>query len=158
MAGYDYQQIPVGFYDQILHEGSPIRRLWHLSKFERVLDFLPARGHRSLLDIGCFAGSFLSLVPETMFRRQLGVDILPEQIEYARRTHGTSFREFRHVPDVGALDALNETFDCITLIEVIEHLTGAEVARMLAVISRKLNPRGRLIITTPNYASSWPAL
>src|SRR6476620_5694232 len=102
---YDYDQIPVGFYDEVLRGGNPIRRLWHLSKFERVLDFLPPRGHRSLLDIGCFAGSFLSLVPETQFPRQLGVDIRPAQIEYAQKRYGTSFREFKHIPDISALDS-----------------------------------------------------
>jgi 2-polyprenyl-3-methyl-5-hydroxy-6-metoxy-1,4-benzoquinol methylase len=155
---YNYDQIPLGFYDQVLRGGNPVRRLWHLSKFERVLDCLPKRGYRSLLDIGCFSGSFLSLVPQEQFPRQLGIDILPEQIDYARVRYGTPFREFRHVPNVQGIDDLDETFDCITLIEVIEHLRPDEIQPLLASIARKLNPRGRLVVTTPNYASTWPLL
>ncbi len=158
MAEYDYDQIPVGFYDQVLRGGNPIRRLWHLSKFERVLDYLPKGTQGSLLDVGCFAGSFLSLVPQERFPRQLGVDILAPQVEYARARYGTPFREFRHIRSIERLQDLSEQFDCVTLIEVIEHLSPDEVRLLLAHLSRLLAPGGRLVITTPNYASSWPVL
>lgn len=154
---YNYDAIPVGYYDSVMRGGNPIRRLWHQSKFERVLDSLPS-GQRSLLDIGCFAGTFLSMVPESKFSRQLGIDILPAQVEWAQKHHGTSFREFRHVSDIAAVDQIDETFDCVTLIEVIEHLTAAQVHSLLERISRKVRPGGRLIITTPNYASAWPLI
>jgi SAM-dependent methyltransferase len=155
---YDYSGIPIGFYDAVLRGGNPVRRLWHLAKFERVLDCLPARGGGSLLDIGCFAGSFLSLVPESQFGRQVGVDILGAQVEFARARYGTGFREFRCLHDLSGLESVRETFDCITAIEVIEHLTAAEVHGLLREVSRKLPPGGRLVITTPNYASFWPVL
>jgi 2-polyprenyl-3-methyl-5-hydroxy-6-metoxy-1,4-benzoquinol methylase len=158
MATYDYQQIPVGFYDQVMRTGNPIRRLWHLSKFERVLEYLPKSPQGSLLDVGCFAGTFLSLIPEARFRRQLGVDILGSQVEYARARHGTSFREFRHIRSIERLQDLTEQFDCVTLIEVIEHLAPDEVCELFSQVSRLLAPGGRLVITTPNYASSWPLL
>jgi 2-polyprenyl-3-methyl-5-hydroxy-6-metoxy-1,4-benzoquinol methylase len=156
--GFDYSAIPVGFYDAVLRGGNPIRRLWHLSKFERVLDCLPRRSGQSLLDIGCFAGSFLSLVPREHFERQVGVDILQPQVEYARARYGTSFRSFAHVESVGDLDQIEGTFDCVTLIEVIEHLTRAEAGVLLAGVARKLRPGGRLVLTTPNYCSAWPVL
>jgi len=157
-AGFDYSRIPVGFYDQVLRGGNPIRRLWHLSKFERVLDCLPSRPGASVLDVGCFAGSFLSLVPEARFQRQLGVDILPDQVEYARRHHGTAFRTFQHVPDVQALERLEGTFDCVTLIEVIEHLQPEEAGLLLRALAHRVAPGGLLAITTPNYASAWPVI
>src|SRR5690349_16486234 len=28
MPGYDYGQIPVGFYDEVMRRGDPVRRLW----------------------------------------------------------------------------------------------------------------------------------
>src|SRR5262249_40357171 len=56
---FNYEAIPLGYYDAILRDGHPIRRLWHMSKFERVLDYLPREGGHSILDIGCFAGTFL---------------------------------------------------------------------------------------------------
>lgn len=155
---FDYSEIPVGFYDSVLHGENPIRRLWHLSKFERVLDCLPHGEHQSLLDIGCFAGSFLSMVPPGRFERQHGVDILGPQIEYARQHYGTEFRQFTHLGSITDLDSIDETFDCVTLIEVIEHLTAEEAGLLLARIARKLEAGGLLVLTTPNYASAWPVI
>jgi len=155
---FDYDGIPKGYYDAILRNGNPIRRLWHMSKFDRVLDYLPERPSQSIVDIGCFAGTFLSLVPEYRFSRQLGVDILPAQIGYANANYGTSYREFRHLTRISDLAALDETFDCVTLIEVIEHLRPDEIRALFDGIVDRLRPGGKLVLTTPNYASAWPLL
>jgi 2-polyprenyl-3-methyl-5-hydroxy-6-metoxy-1,4-benzoquinol methylase len=155
---FDYSSIPEGYYDHILHDGHPIRRLWHVSKFERVLDYLPAGPGLSIIDVGCFAGTFLSMAPPERFTRQLGVDILPSQIEYANRHYGASYRRFLHVPNIAELSRVSERFDCATLIEVIEHLGEAEIRNLLERLAVLLQPGGRLVITTPNYASTWPLL
>jgi 2-polyprenyl-3-methyl-5-hydroxy-6-metoxy-1,4-benzoquinol methylase len=156
---FNYDGIPKGYYDTVLRQGNPVRRLWHVSKFERVLDYLPERPNQSILDIGCFAGTFLSLIPEHRFARQVGVDILPEQIAYANAHYGTPFREFRHVGTIAELGTnVKETFDCVTLIEVIEHLKPAEIRTLFDQIVDRLEPGGKLVLTTPNYASAWPLI
>ena len=157
-SSFDYSSIPEGYYDRILHEGHPIRRLWHLSKFERVLDYLPPGPGLSIIDVGCFAGTFLSMASPERFARQLGVDILPSQIEYANRHHGAPYRRFLHVACIAELSRVSERFDCATLIEVIEHLGETEIRSLLEQLAVLLNPGGRLVITTPNYASAWPLL
>ena len=155
---FNYDGIPKGYYDAVLRQGNPIRRLWHVSKFERVLDYLPERPNQSILDIGCFAGTFLSLVPEHRFARQVGVDILPDQIAYANANYGTSFREFRHIKSIRDLSGVKEKFDCVTLIEVIEHLHPYEIRALMDGIVDLLHPGGKLVLTTPNYASAWPLI
>lgn len=155
---FDYGRIPVGYYDRMLRKGGGIRRLWHSLKFERVLDYLPESDGGSLLDIGCFAGSFLSMVPRHRFERQVGVDILPEQIEYATHHYGTPFRSFKVVPSITSFGEVGAPFDAITLIEVIEHLRHDEIVGLFEQLEAKLARGGRLIITTPNYASTWPVL
>ncbi len=156
---FNYDAIPKGYYDRVLREGNPVRRLWHVSKFERVLDYLPDRPDQSILDIGAFAGTFLSLVPEHRFSRQVGVDILPEQIAYANAHYATPFREFRHMRRLAELgSAVTETFDCITLVEVIEHLNPEEIRVLFDQVVDRLNPGGKLVLTTPNYASAWPLI
>lgn len=155
---FDYGSIPEGHYDRVLRDGSPIRRLWHLSKFERVLDYLPLRNGQSLLDIGCFAGTFLSMADEERFSRQLGVDILPQQVAYAAERYGTPHRRFQSLQSISDLAAIEERFDCVTIIEVIEHLAPGEIRALLGHVARMLVPGGTLVVTTPNYASAWPIL
>lgn len=158
LSAYDYTRIPDGHYDRVMREGNGIRRLWHLSKFERVLAQLPERSGQSLLDVGCFAGTFLSLADRQRFTRQLGVDVLPAQIDYANRNYGAAHREFRYLKSITALRGLDEQFDCITLIEVIEHLTAVEIEALFGHLARLLRRGGQLVVTTPNYASTWPLL
>lgn len=155
---FDYSRIPLGYYDTITREGNGVRRLWHLAKFERVIDYLPREPGQRILDIGCFAGTFLGMLDPAIFTYQLGVDILPEQVGHAQRIHGLPNREFKHIPDLAALSEIEGVFDCITVIEVIEHLTPAEISTVLEQSARLLRPGGQLVMTTPNYASAWPIL
>jgi 2-polyprenyl-3-methyl-5-hydroxy-6-metoxy-1,4-benzoquinol methylase len=155
---FDYSGIPVGYYDEVFYSGSSVRRCWHICKFDRVLDCLPQGPGLSLLDIGCFCGTFLSLADEKRFSRQLGVDILKEQVEFAQHKYGTSYRRFRHVANMGELAGIGEQFDCITLIEVIEHLSEAQIREVFDTAKQLLKPSGKLVFSTPNYASTWPLL
>jgi len=158
VSQFDYSQIPPGYYDEVAHGGNPIRRCWHLEKFERVLDCLPATPGQSLLDIGCFAGTFLAMLPEQQFCRQLGVGILPPQITYANEHYGTPFRQFQPIASLADLPKLDGPFDCITLIEVIEHLNHDHIRELLAGVASLLKPGGSFVLSTPNYCSTWPIL
>ncbi len=156
---FDYQAIPLGYYDRILRGGGGgVRKLWHTLKFERVLDYLPETDGGSLLDIGCFAGSFLSMVPRHRFERQVGIDILPDQIDYASHHYGTQFRRFQVSPSITRFGDVGEPFDAVTLIEVIEHLRADEIVGLFQELGRTLRPGGLLVLTTPNYTSTWPLL
>ena len=60
---------------------------------------------------------------------------------------------------IAALEAsVPESFDCVTLIEVIEHLEPAEIRAVFDQCVDRLEPGGKLVITTPNYASAWPLI
>ncbi|HSI06105.1 MAG: class I SAM-dependent methyltransferase [Myxococcota bacterium] len=157
MTEFDYSGIPVGFYDQVARgQGSAIRKAWHLQKFQRIVDCLPRGPGLSILDVGCFAGTFLSLLDLERFTRQLGVDILPEQVAYANEHYGNAQREFRAIGDVSDIHNLGETFDCVTCIEVIEHLTPEIIKRLIDNVAQVLRPGGAFVLSTPNYASTWP--
>jgi 2-polyprenyl-3-methyl-5-hydroxy-6-metoxy-1,4-benzoquinol methylase len=119
---------------------------------------LPKTPGQSILDIGCFAGTFLSLLPPQRFSRQLGVDILEKQVAYANQRFGASYRSFRYLPQIRDLAQIEEQFDCVTLIEVIEHLTEEEIRELFWQINARLKTDGLLILSTPNYASFWPIL
>lgn len=155
---FNYDSFPEGYYQSVVEAGNPTRRMWHLLKFERVLDFLPKGPDLSILDVGCFAGTFLSFCKPERFSRQVGVDILEKQIDYANRRFGAPYRTFLHVPSIDELHGVQGEFDCVTIIEVIEHLRRDEIARLFERIIPKLKIGGKLVISTPNYSSSWPVL
>jgi 2-polyprenyl-3-methyl-5-hydroxy-6-metoxy-1,4-benzoquinol methylase len=52
--------------------------------------------------------------------------------------------------DYYSLSEIRETFDLITLIEVIEHLPFENGLNMLRELTGLLNPGGKIIVTTPN--------
>jgi 2-polyprenyl-3-methyl-5-hydroxy-6-metoxy-1,4-benzoquinol methylase len=151
--------IPVGHYHRVMESGNPIRRAWHLLKFQRVLDAFPPGPGLSLLDVGCFAGSLLSLADETRFSRQLGVDILPEQIQFATEHFGTQRRHFQTIRSLDDVPSLPGPFDCVSAIELIEHVTPAEIQTLFRGVATLLvRGTGSFILSTPNYLSTWPLL
>jgi 2-polyprenyl-3-methyl-5-hydroxy-6-metoxy-1,4-benzoquinol methylase len=155
----DLAEIPIGHYHRVMESGNPIRRAWHLLKFRRVLDAFPTGPGLSLLDVGCFAGSLLSLADETRFSRQLGVDILPEQIRFATEHFGTERRHFQAIRSLEDLSSLDGRFDCASAIELIEHVTPEEIRTLFRGVATLLIPEtGAFILSTPNYLSTWPAL
>ena len=157
---FNYDSIPDGYYDRILDKSSSLRRFWHYHKFYTVINVIGKCKNKTILDLGCFAGSFLKLLPSPAFEYQVGIDILEPQIKYAKINYENEFRKFYFIKDLD--DILNilsdQYFDFITLIEVIEHLNNDEIANVLRICSRLLKPGGHLILTTPNYLSVWPFL
>lgn len=157
-AAKNVREISIGHYDQIFRSGFSVRRSWHQLKFQRVLESIPFHKPESIIDVGCFAGSFLSICTEDRFPRQLGVDILADQIEYSKAHYERHFREFRYIRQLADLLSFNETFDNLTSIEVIEHLSHSDLRIFLQAASSLLRSGGRMVITTPNYCSLWPLL
>lgn len=162
MNNFNYSKIPTGYYDEILKGRNSVRKFWHYHKFESVLRTLPLSKmgrDKSILDIGCFSGSFLGMIPESNFGFQLGVDILENQIEHAESIYGTDFRKFSfYSPSDGLPVTQKKLFDVITLIEVVEHIPIDQLKGLLEKVEKCLAPDGVLVITTPNYLSAWPVL
>jgi SAM-dependent methyltransferase len=66
-------------------------------------------------------------------------------------------RGYACIESIGELLPLpDNSFDCIILSEVIEHLEAPQVSMLEA--TRVLRPGGRLLVTTPNYRSFWPLM
>ena len=152
--GYDYDTgIPAGFYDEIHRRGAGVRYAWHDLKFRAVAARLD--GARRLLDVGCGPGTFIgNYVAAT---EALGIDASAPQVAYARRTYGSDRRRFA-TTTVADLAAAGERFDAVTMVELVEHLAPDAARGLLAAARGLLAPGGRLVLTTPNYGSAWPAI
>jgi len=105
----------------------------------------PEPGRGRLIDLGCGRGEFMRLAARRGWQVQ-GADVASGNVEHCRAA----------ALAVQAVD-LNEplpwpdgSFDCVTMVEVIEHVVNTE--GLLEEIFRVLAPGGRLLLTTPNIA------
>lgn len=150
---FDYDAIPEGYYDEVYQRGRGAQSKWHHLKFRCVREHLGT--YVQLLDLGCGPGSFVGSLSEP--GHAIGVDIAAAQIAYAQRHYGGPQREFQTILASG-LPYATASFDVVTSIEVIEHLDRETTCSLLAEAWRVLRPGGRLVLTTPNYASPWPLM
>lgn len=98
----------------------------------------------SILDIGCYTGSFLSSLPE--YFSKFGVEASIEARELAASKKITIVSD-----DLYSINTALK-FDVIVLMDVIEHIEnpGAYINK----IKNSLNKNGEIIITTGNYDSA----
>ncbi len=103
---------------------------------------------RSLLDVGCNVGELLAAVHAAYPEVQLcGCDVNHEALVKARREIPTA-----DIRESGAdkLPFEDESFDCVTCIEVLEHVPAAGWSAALLEMQRVLISGGRLILRTPH--------
>tara|TARA_B100001996_G_C18636547_1_gene583905 strand:- start:89 stop:802 length:714 start_codon:yes stop_codon:yes gene_type:complete len=150
MGNFDYENIPIGYYDKVLIDGirknKGIQANWHNKKFSKVYERISES--KTHLDYGCGPGTFIGNYSEI---ESVGVDISEIQIEYAKKKYGDRFL-FRKVGDE-ELENLNYKFDCITMIELIEHLNDDEIIKILDKLYELLDSGGKIVLTTPNFRS-----
>jgi len=145
---YNYDPEGAGQYYALM-AGNPIRRRWHLNKL-RLFHLTEISTEDRVLDAGCGAGNLIfELAP--LSRLAVGCDIDHARLAFgARRGRGAYVQA-----DLRQLPFAEETFEVIFCMEVLEHLERGITAQVLNEFYRALKPKGRLLITTPNYRSLW---
>ena len=118
------------------------KRLWFFNHIRSV--------NGRMLDIGCNNGNLAFLLrKQGVLPKQLdyvGIDIAEESIKVAqnRNIYGAVF----HVGSAMKLQFPDESFDAVTLVEVIEHIPDQPQAIREAV--RVLKTGGLILLSTPN--------
>lgn len=135
---------------------NPVQRFWHTSKIRMVAEILPPHPSDHVLDVGCGSGVVTDYIGQ-FGSYVTGVDANPGAIEFASMKFQRSNVNFE-------LAYVDEDFsnpasiDKIYCFEVIEHIYPEQGLKMLQSFYRLLKPGGMCMITTPNYASSWPVV
>lgn len=102
----------------------------------------------SLLDVGCNVGALLADCAKPYPAMRLaGVDVNPTAIEKARRLLPAADL---HCVDGDRLPFADSAFDCVTCIEVLEHIPTERRAASLKEMRRVLKPGGTLVLRTPH--------
>jgi SAM-dependent methyltransferase len=105
---------------------------------EKVVAMKP----QSVLEVGCGDGYFIGGLPSTIPVR-VGIDLSPKSIAFAKAFHSNCTF---YIQDV---NALQDTFDIVAAIEVIEHIPKNELPVFLNSLSQRINESGRIIISVP---------
>lgn len=101
-------------------------------------------------DLGCGAGELLLALKDLGFTKLSGCDFSAEQVAIAQM----NFQEVVRADLFEFLSRSEEnSFGLITVFDVIEHLGPQQTFDLLAMIHRKLAPRGLLIAHVPNGLS-----
>jgi 2-polyprenyl-3-methyl-5-hydroxy-6-metoxy-1,4-benzoquinol methylase len=149
---FDYESIPVGYYDEVFKRQKGIQSKWHHLKFERVSREL--EGHRRVLDVGCGPGTMAGYLRGG--HDWVGTDLSTRQIEYARATYADTGARFYATNPARLPEDDDGPFDAVTLVELIEHLDPLVVDATIGEALEHLRPGGKLVVTTPNFRSAWP--
>lgn len=149
-----YASISPGYYDRIFKKKKGMQSKWHCLKFDRIASMLGE--YSAHLDVGCGPGSFISMLDPS--KTSVGLDIDQGQIDYANQHYGKDQHSFVRQKAGDPFPFDDHSFDVITIIELVEHITLEEASQMMKEVFRVLRPGGRVIISTPNYHSLWPLL
>lgn len=143
--------LPADIYYNAYRKGNFVQRFWHAQKFKKVINSIKSKDAKTL-DIGCGPGVLFSLMPNSEFC--IGFDISKEQIKFARN----HTKKFFVVGDLKDMPFKDNTFDCITMVEVLEHIDRKDAIKTLKRLNKLLKSGGSLMLTTPNYISLWPII
>ena len=118
---------------------------------ERRMDEILARAERyvapgRLLDVGCGLGFMVGTAARRGWDAH-GVDLNADAVAWAHEHVSTQIT----VGTLDSLEAPDSSFDCITLLDLIEHV--ADPLHELTPVARALRPGGVLVIVTPDAGS-----
>jgi SAM-dependent methyltransferase len=136
---------PDDYYERIFEVEE--RHWWHRGMRSLSAAMLGERlSGGAVLDSGCGTGGFLAWAMRAgEFERGSGIDVSPEAIELARRRVPDAEL---HVAPVAELPFADDSFDLVTLNDVLQHIPEDEVVRSLSEIRRVLLPGGALLVRT----------
>ncbi len=109
----------------------------------KVRDLIKVAPPGCLLDVGCATGVFLDEARRAGFQ-EIGVDLLPSAVAYARDRLGVDAR--LGVPEEMGFSSGH--FDAVSLFQIIEHVP--DPAGLVREVARLLKPGGALLLTTPD--------
>jgi SAM-dependent methyltransferase len=115
---------------------------------ERLFAATPLEVPGSALDFGCGNGVMLSAIA----RRAPGWTLDGLDLDDRYRLELSNIEGFRRLVIAGSDDDRPATYDLVTMIHALEHLT--DPMQCLADIARRLKPDGLLFIQSPNLADN----
>ncbi len=139
-----------GFYNKVYVKGekkhfTTYRESSSTSEVKEVLKQISWKS-KTVLDVGCGTGFFAYSVAKKG-AQVLGIDFSEEAIEIAKSQYSHNNLEFRSID----VKKIKEKFDVIVSNGTLEHMD--DPLKTLKLFKSHLNPKGRIIITSPNWTN-----
>ncbi len=125
-----------------------------LARIQRVLGFLRSISFDTILDVGSGRGVFLiPFMKEFPNVKVTSIDILEKRVEFLNELSDAAFPNMRaEKKDICGQPFRDNTFDVVTMLEVLEHIPEVERAVKAAVkIARKY-----VVVTVPSKPDNNP--
>lgn len=102
---------------------------------------------KTLIDVGCSYGWLEVLLKEAGFKSMIGIDPERKAIEHAKKIapHASFF-----VSTADKLPVKDNVGDCLTMFDVIEHVSQGTELEALGEAYRVLKTNGKIFLSTPN--------
>ena len=125
--------------DRAYDSAIPLQRYWQRERYRHIVELIAGQGR--VLDVGCGSSRIIGALPP----QSAALDILIRKLRYARKfgrplVHGSGF----------TLPFPDASFPCVVCSQVIEHVPMD--SPILDELCRTLQPGGRLVLGTPDYA------
>ena len=117
------------------------------ARHQKCIDLCGNVKNKTILNIGCFNGWFEQAMNKQKVKRIVGIDIDPRFLKIAKRNAPQA-----NIRKMSALKLAfpKNSFDIVTMFDVIEHLPAGKEALALKEVYKGIKPKGKLIISTPN--------
>jgi 2-polyprenyl-3-methyl-5-hydroxy-6-metoxy-1,4-benzoquinol methylase len=102
--------------------------------------------NKRALDIGCSHGKWVYWM-QKFGANAIGIDLGQQCVEWGRDNMGLDLRQ----KEMSSLDEPDESFEQITMIDLIEHVS--DIRNFMESLTRKLKPGGVVFVQTPNLES-----
>jgi ubiquinone/menaquinone biosynthesis C-methylase UbiE len=116
-----------------------------------MLELAGLRRGDAVLDVGTGRGELLRAAVDAGAAEAVGIDYSPDAIDLTKETIAAAGIEDRAsgiVADARRMPLDDRRFDLVTMLDVVEHLTPAELHDTLTEARRKLKPGGRIFVHT----------
>lgn len=114
----------------------------YLTYMSFVVDQIKSIAPKSLLDIGCGDGRLIHWV-KTAVPQVSGIDLSERAIAFARVFNP---EVMFHCADIVTLSG---TYECVTLIEVLEHISDEHLGEFVCNVARLVAENGHLLLSVP---------
>jgi 2-polyprenyl-3-methyl-5-hydroxy-6-metoxy-1,4-benzoquinol methylase len=121
-----------------------------------ALIFHGLKKHHYLIDVGCGSGRLAKPLAKYLDGPYLGIDVVPELLDYARKLVGRS--DWRFEPAAGlTIPEQDGKADMVTFFSVLTHLLHEESFVYLKEARRVLKPGGKVVLSFLDYrvADHW---